>query len=270
MSAELTPTRVFALCSTRLKVTAGYLVQRLAEERLLDGIITVQPPGVRHRWERVHRIRQKRGWRGVIKRWRANRLRTQLLSMFREEYLVKRLCSRGVDPTKFPRGVRIINCGELNAPATARAITALQPRLLIQAGAGWVRKPLLNVPEIGILSLHHGIMPDIRGMDSILWACVENRPDWIGVTVQLLDERLDTGRIVNQACVPRRHEANPYSLVADATILGADLMRAAVCRVLERGVPEYPSASSTTAYRSALTSDAIRRIHELCVGSSSR
>jgi methionyl-tRNA formyltransferase len=114
------------------------------------------------------------------------------------------------------------------------------------------------------------MMPAIRGMDSILWACVENRPEWIGITVQMLAEGLDKGSIVSQCGVRPCPGENPYSTIARATMVGADLMIAAVDQALMGDLPALPTEVPQGTYRSALTADAIRRLHELCTQTERR
>jgi methionyl-tRNA formyltransferase len=140
----------------------------------------------------------------------------------------------------------------------------MKPAIVIQAGAGLIGRPLLDIPRIGILSLHHGIMPAIRGMDSILWSFVEDRPDWAGITVQLLDEGLDTGRILTQVSVWTAPRENPFSAVATATELGADLMARSIRAILASGGTNGWHSAEIGTYKSSLTPDAVRKLKHLC------
>ena len=94
------------------------------------------------------------------------------------------------------------------APAPVADVEGLST---VQAGA-WLDadRPDVCVPiDGGIVGLdmlarcrwvrwHHGIMPDLRGVASPFWAISMNRPEWLGVTVQQLVERIDAGPIFAQ------------------------------------------------------------------------
>jgi len=82
----------------------------------------------------------------------------------------------------------------VNGPDAVTALEALQPDILVQAGAGLLKQQIFSIPRLGTLNMHHGIAPLIRGMNSIYWALWENRPDWIGATIHMIDEGIDTGR----------------------------------------------------------------------------
>lgn len=62
------------------------------------------------------------------------------------------------------------------------------------AGARILKGPVLDAPTRGILNLHPGLIPEVRGLDALKWAIYEDQP--LGVTAHLIDERVDAGRIV--------------------------------------------------------------------------
>lgn len=68
--------------------------------------------------------------------------------------------------------------------------------VLLQLGWGLVKPPIIDVGW-GVLSWHHGVMPLIRGAISPAWAVIEQRPDWLGLTLQRLETGMDTGQIVS-------------------------------------------------------------------------
>jgi len=252
-------------------VTGVYLVERLFQENLVATVAFIQDDGMTGLAGRVRRLRQRQGILGVLQRWRARRLRARLLRPYRQKHLVGQLFPQGLRKLAVPPSVTTMRLGALHAPATVEALASLEPDLMVQAGVGWIKKPVLEIARLGILSLHHGIMPAIRGMDSILWAHVENRPEWMGITVQLINEGLDTGQIVRQSRVEPRPGEDPFSVVRRATILGADLMVSSVKEILSSGVPvQQPQSPEKGTYRSALTPKAVLRVHQLCVAAANQ
>lgn len=61
-------------------------------------------------------------------------------------------------------------------------------------GARILRGDVLDAPSLGILNLHPGLIPEVRGLDALKWAILTDAP--LGVTAHLIDERVDAGRIL--------------------------------------------------------------------------
>lgn len=64
--------------------------------------------------------------------------------------------------------------------------------LVLVGGFGIIKKPLLDVTPVGVLSYHHGDMRKYRGMPPALWELYNNEKE-MGVTVQLLSTGIDNG-----------------------------------------------------------------------------
>ncbi len=257
-------TAAVLLTSDRPGPTNVYLIRRLYESRCVDAVVVVRPAGLRWKLRQLWRIGRRGGLRAILRRMEARRLRARLLDADQERLLAAELCGEaGNRLPPAPPGIRVFKAASLSSRRTLRLFRDLAPELAIQAGAGWVRRPLLDVPRLGFLSLHHGMMPAIRGMDSILWAYVENRPEWIGITVQLIDEGLDTGRIVSQRRVPPESAEHPYSVMVRATRIGAELMIDAIAALRSGAAFPTSSAGAGGAYRSSLTPEAVRALHDI-------
>lgn len=257
-------TGVVLLTAHSPSCTNRFVIERLLGERLIDAIVFVRPTPVRWMLRQLVRIGRRRGVRGIWDRWCARRLRAALLAESEAPFLREVLWPKGKPEfPAIPPYVRIVEAGTLDSTRTLRMVGELSPELGIQAGAGWIRAPLLGVPRAGFLSLHHGMMPAIRGMDSILWGYIEDRPDWIGITLQRIDEGLDTGRIVAQRIVAVEAGENPFSVIARATRIGADLMCAGV-RDVRAGKPMSQIVGADKGvYRSALDCGAIYALHRM-------
>jgi folate-dependent phosphoribosylglycinamide formyltransferase PurN len=92
------------------------------------------------------------------------------------------------------RGIRAIEVETLTSPAALEAVAALSPDLLVHAGAGIIRLPLLRLSRLGMVNAHMGLLPFYRGMNVTEWAAFNGDP--IGCTVHLIDQGIDTGDIV--------------------------------------------------------------------------
>jgi hypothetical protein len=89
------------------------------------------------------------------------------------------------------RGIPVLETGPLDSADTVAAIKALGPDLGIHAGAGLLRRPLIDAFRLGVLNAHMGLLPAYRGMNVAEWAALEGAP--VGCTVHLIDRGIDTG-----------------------------------------------------------------------------
>ena len=92
------------------------------------------------------------------------------------------------------RGIHAIVVDTLASAAGVQAVAALDPDLLVHAGAGIIRQPLLDASRLGMVNAHMGILPSYRGMNVTEWAAFNGDP--IGCTVHLIDQGIDTGDII--------------------------------------------------------------------------
>ncbi len=88
-------------------------------------------------------------------------------------------------------GLRVIHTGPLDGESAVEAVKELRPDLAIHAGAGILRNNLLQVPRLGTINAHMGLLPYYRGMNVAEWACFQG--DQVGCTVHLIDAGIDTG-----------------------------------------------------------------------------
>lgn len=90
---------------------------------------------------------------------------------------------------------------------------------------------IINIPRIGLLNAHPGLLPKYRGRDTIQWA-IHNGDD-IGVTVYFVDEGVDTGGIVMQEVINIEETDTIDSLRSKAGIVAGELMTKTIIRILD-------------------------------------
>src|SRR3989344_524754 len=59
-------------------------------------------------------------------------------------------------------------------------------------------KELLEIPKHGVLNVHPSLLPKLRGASPVRSAILENVPE-TGITIMLMDEKMDHGPVVAQA-----------------------------------------------------------------------
>jgi len=78
-----------------------------------------------------------------------------------------------------------------------KEVKKLNPDLIIFTGGGIMSKAMLDIPKIGILNCHMGILPDYRGMHVAEWTILNDDYDKIGCTCHLMEMKVDTGRVLD-------------------------------------------------------------------------
>jgi folate-dependent phosphoribosylglycinamide formyltransferase PurN len=87
-------------------------------------------------------------------------------------------------------------CSDQNAPASIRRLKEWSPDLILFAGGNILRKPLLEIPCLGVLNAHLGLLPEVRGMSSPEWSLLTGIAP--GVTIHYVDLGIDTGPILQR------------------------------------------------------------------------
>lgn len=104
------------------------------------------------------------------------------------------------------RQIPYLKVADHNAPAAIHALRATAPDLIAFTGGGMIRRELLEIPRIGIMNCHAGILPQYRGMDVVEWPAAEGGLDepGLGLTLHLMEFGLDTGPILLQKRIALR------------------------------------------------------------------
>lgn len=91
-------------------------------------------------------------------------------------------------------GIPTVDIDSFETPSALAVLRALEPDLFVFAGGAILRAPLLEIPRLGTLNAHMGLLPFYRGMNVAEWACFHGDPP--GATVHLIDPGIDTGDIL--------------------------------------------------------------------------
>ena len=85
---------------------------------------------------------------------------------------------------------------EHNSQYSIKLLNQFDINFGIISGARIINKNVIDQIKYGILNIHPALIPDIRGLDSVLWSIEKNIP--IGVTAHLIDENIDMGTIIRR------------------------------------------------------------------------
>jgi folate-dependent phosphoribosylglycinamide formyltransferase PurN len=102
----------------------------------------------------------------------------------------------GIDPVVFcvAHQIPYYEVRALDSSEGRALVASLRPDLAVHAGAGILRASVLEIPRLGTLNAHMGVLPYYRGMNVAEWARFNGDP--VGCSVHLVDGGIDTGPIV--------------------------------------------------------------------------
>jgi len=153
---------------------------------------------------------------------RINKKRTPVSSDFRENEFYRNYSSE------------VYSVDNFNGPDCESLLKRINPDLLVLGGSRILKKNILEIPKMGVLNAHPGILPKYRGVDVISWAILNG--DNIGVTVHLVDEGIDTGRICAQEIIPVNFGVDTIeSLKRRAERVSGQLMARVLKGIIETG-----------------------------------
>ena len=85
-----------------------------------------------------------------------------------------------------------------NAPGWAEQTRKRAPDLIISVACPYILKePLLKVPPLGCINIHHASLPKYKGMMPTFWQ-MYNRETQVGVTIHTMTPKIDEGTVLFQ------------------------------------------------------------------------
>lgn len=144
----------------------------------------------------------------------------------------------------------------IHSSEVLRFLEQEHPDLIVNARTRVIFKPtLLNIPKLGCLNIHHGLLPDQRGLMCDLWARIDHQQS--GFSIHQMTPKLDDGKILRTQIVSEREgplqatylnymESLSLSTKLELQVLSELLTEVSTTRQL---VGKENNASSVTHYR---------------------
>jgi methionyl-tRNA formyltransferase len=120
-------------------------------------------------------------------------------------------------------------------------ILKLKPDLMIVAAyAKIIPKKILEIPKMGTIGVHPSLLPKYRGSSPIQSAILNDEKE-TGVTLFMLDEKMDHGKIIAEAKLSISEKDTNKLLVQKLANLGGEL--------LVKTLPEFLKGKRSYLYR---------------------
>ncbi|MGH2384347.1 MAG: formyl transferase [Candidatus Limnocylindria bacterium] len=210
------------MLTTGTRHGAGIL-DALARHGIRPDLVILERPRGRQLMSRVREMHRRRGILatiGAVARGVLGRLRPAAEPWRTAEFYE-------------PRSGRLAVVESLAGEETAEVVRDLQPDLMVLGGAPILPAAILELPRIGTLNAHPGLLPKYRGVDVVAHAVLNGDP--VGATVHFVDAGIDTGRIISRTEVPTRRGDTLASLQARVEAAGGSALAEAVRRLVADG-----------------------------------
>jgi methionyl-tRNA formyltransferase len=151
------------------------------------------------------------------------------------------------------RGIPVEQPEKVKQGRLAAVLARYAPDVAVVAAYGRILpKDALETPRNGCLNVHASLLPALRGAAPAQWAIAHGLVE-TGVTIQQMDEGLDTGDIRLQRSCPIAPDETGDSLLGKLSSLGAAALAEAL-RLLERGeLPRAPQDHAVASHAPLLT-----------------
>lgn len=127
-------------------------------------------------------------------------------------------------PAAAANRVPVLQPPRISDPATASALAALRPDVLVVAAYGQILpRSVIELARLGAVNVHASLLPRYRGAAPIQWAIARGETE-TGVTTMQLDEGLDTGPVLLQSRTTIGPDETAGELLPRLATLGATLL----------------------------------------------
>ena len=136
---------------------------------------------------------------------------------------------------------------KMKDPEFLQALAGWKPDLIAVAAFGRILPPtILSLPPLGCINVHGSLLPKYRGAGPIQWAIINGETE-TGITTMLMDEGMDTGKMLLQEAIPIAPDDTAGTLSLRLAELGGRLLVETIAR-LKAGtlVPRQQDASQAT------------------------
>lgn len=121
------------------------------------------------------------------------------------------------------RGLPVLQPEKLKDPAFLEQLKSYKANLFVVVAFRMLPREVWSMPYLGTFNLHASLLPQYRGAAPVNWAII-NDERITGVTTFMIDEQIDTGRILFQENCPIEEYDNLGSLHDKLMAIGSALV----------------------------------------------
>lgn len=162
------------------------------------------------------RTRMKRRMRKSLRLGLLGTLNGLRLRRWYGSLLADRLCCPSLEDACTSAHIPLVHIsGFWDEPSRDR-LRALDVDLALSLGNGIIPPSFFRIPRLGMVNVHHELLPEYRGAQTVLWQ-LHDASRATGYSVHEITERLDAGRILLRERIPIQWRRSLKQTVIDTT-----------------------------------------------------
>jgi methionyl-tRNA formyltransferase len=146
------------------------------------------------------------------------------------------------------QGMRVIQPESLRVPREAEVMAAFKPDIIIVAAYGQILPAaVLEIPRYQCVNIHPSLLPRYRGPSPVA-APILNGDPITGVSIMLIERKVDSGPILSQAELAISDEDTTESLSQRLAVMGAGKLVETIPRWVEGKIEPVVQDDSRATY----------------------
>ncbi len=121
------------------------------------------------------------------------------------------------------KGIPLLQPPNLKDPGFLKALSEWKPDIQVIIAFRMLPRAVWSLPPLGTINLHASLLPQYRGAAPINWVLINGEKE-TGVTTFFLDERIDTGKIIDFTGLAIGPRETAGALHDRLMVAGADLV----------------------------------------------
>ncbi|MBN1499634.1 MAG: methionyl-tRNA formyltransferase [Spirochaetes bacterium] len=160
----------------------------------------------------------------------------------------QKVCTTPVKTCADDNCIALLQTENLKDPDFINELKCFNADIFVVVAFGYIiPESIFKMPRLGTVNLHPSLLPKYRGAAPVQWALI-NGENETGVTIQMVDEKLDSGDIVLQEKIPVSDEMNSSTLYDVILPLGADMLLKAVKGLDDGSIKPVPQNHEEATY----------------------
>lgn len=152
-------------------------------------------------------------------------------------------------------GIPVFQPDSMRSDDVIEELKSLKPDVIIVIAYGKILpKAVLDIPKYGCLNVHGSLLPKYRGAAPIQYAVKDGEAE-SGVTIMLLDEGMDTGKMLKKAAIPLAPKETTGTLFDKLASLGASTLMTVVDDLDTYEKNAVPQDESQATYTAKITKE---------------
>lgn len=152
-------------------------------------------------------------------------------------------------------GLTVFQPERIKKPEAVEVLRTYEADIFVVAAFGQIlSKEILDMPKYGCVNIHASLLPKYRGAAPIQWAVIDGEEE-TGVTIQQMNEGVDTGDILMQEVVKLDEKETGASLFDKLAVCGAQLIVKTLAEIEKGSLTPVKQDESKSTHAKMLSKD---------------